>query len=383
MSGCTLPAIFNLFGACAQPSPQASVEYEIADIDNSFDHGNGNKTDEAAEPVKCLSVKSELSDASTTDSLSEKGSIDYEICSDLEGLALVSNGISSIDVMEDDHQSAQCRCGPAQCDLLHSALQEGRLIEAHSNATQDLQERLKHVIERYEESLRASQTGWQKKKGWVSEHRDGLDLAFHVDGNQVSMMAKIDFDDCDPLHALAALREVDLCSAYKTNVSSALPLVEDDGIDSLWMLKLTGQFSGKKEESIVEVIAADVLDEPIKALWVSMADPTVRPLPDSLPPVENGITRVRDGCSSFLIVPRAGTGGFQLSIAGKAKIPAAAAKMPSFVVKMIVRRDMQEFSNRFRHHIKENRTLQHRIDNSPRAAFYSAIQRRLQDLKTG
>lgn len=379
MSGCPSPFIFNLFGACAQPSQQARIDYEMLDGSNSFDHGNYEKNGEATEPVKCLSVKSEMSDASTTDSLSEEGSID-EICSDLEGLALVNNGTSSIDVMEDGHQSAQCRCGPSQCDLLHCALQEGRLIEAHSKATQDLQERLEPVIERYEESLRASQTGWQK--GWVSEQRDGLDFAFHVDGNQVSMMAKMDFDDCDPLHALAALREVDLCSAYKTNVTSALPLVEDDGIDSLWMLKLTGQFSGKKEESIVEVIAADVLDEPIKALWVSMADPTVRPLPDSLPPVENGVTRVRDGCSSFLIVPRTGTGGFQLSVAGKAKIPAAAAKMPSFIVKKIVRRDMQEFSDRFRHHIKENRILQHRINNSPRSAFYSAIQRRLQDLKT-
>merc|ERR1711924_308196 len=152
--------------------------------------------------------------------------------------------------------------------------------------------------------------------------------------------------------------EIDLCPSYKPNVSSARPLAEDlDATEGLWMLKLTGQFSGMAEDSIVEVTALDALDEPIRALWISIANP-INPEADSLccvpvPPVEKGVRRIQGGCTTFKIIPNQSNCGFKLSISAQARLPAAAAKMPCFAVKLIVRRDMQDFSDRLRRPSKD------------------------------
>jgi len=158
-------------------------------------------------------------------------------------------------------------------------------------------------------------------------------------------------------------------------------VLEDlEATDSLWMLKLTGQFSGAKEDSILEVVAVDALDEPMKALWMSMANPSSHEAESlrglCLPPKEKNIRRLHGGCTTFRIVPNQKS-GFHLLTSAKARIPAAAARMPSFALKLMVRKDLQDFSNRLRQHIKGCKALQSRIEDSPRAAFYQGIKHHL------
>lgn len=205
----------------------------------------------------------------------------------------------------------------------------------------------------------------------------------------MQLVAEMEFNDCDPLHAFAALREVDLCSAYKSNVTSARPLDENlDAAESLWMILQKGRFSGNREDSIVEVVAVDALDEPINALWVSMVNPQVgeaSSLRDTeIPPREKGVHRIEEGSTSFLITPthQLGQGempcGFRLSMVTHAKLPSAATRMPSFALKIMMRKGAQEFADDFRRHVKGCAALDKRIKASPRSSFYQEIKKHLE-----
>lgn len=409
MLGCQGPSFFALFRACAGPSLEDTVEHELSNVHGGRACPWESSRDEMVETAEfwsaCKSL-SELSDVST-DALSESGSSD-EASSNAEVIGGMVNELGVETGLREPCGVGHCNFAPGSCaidfstppllplqELLHGALEAGRVMEARrhlfclesagtsleSLGCGHVEERLCRIASRFEQSLAGSNAGL--RKGWISERSSkGFDFAFHVDAGRVTMVANIDFDDCDPLKAFVALREMDLCTAYKANVSIAKPVVEDhNAIDSLWMLKLTGQFSGAKEDSIVEVVAVDALDEPIKALWISMANPTLNGGTSLrgalLPPVEKGVNRIQGGCTTFQISPNQHSGGFHLSIEAQARIPAAAAKMPSFAMKMIVRRDMRDFSERLRHHIKGCTALQQRIEASPRTTFYQEVQKHL------
>jgi hypothetical protein len=416
---------FSLFGACTGPSSGDITDNELVLADARRD----SQRDIPAEHVIDISLSmakthwgspgrpSTISDASTEDANSEVGTVD-EVSPDTEAMRGIDDLSSYAETdtecdtfCEDDvsvHSTGMTgsalvplpACAAAGCTIM-SALHAGRALEAHrelsrllsvgadANSLVDaaVKERLDRIADRYRKSLVAFET--RSNKGWVQENsRAGFDFAFRINGEQVDMFADIAFDNCDPLYALAALREMDLCPAYKPNVSKARSLGDDlHAVDALWMIDQTGQFSGQKEDSIVEIVALDALDEPMKALWISFANPTTNDTNSlrgvALPPVEKGTRRIQDGCTTFRITPKPSMGGFQLAVAARARIPAAVSKMPSFAMKMIMRRDMQNFAERLRHHIKGCDELQHRVERSSRAVFYRGIEQHLQDCKRG
>jgi len=86
-----------------------------------------------------------------------------------------------------------------------------------------LQERIRRISARYSESLASSSSIGEVRfdTSWVTERCKNLEFAFRVVGDQVEMTVDMDFDDCDPLYAFAALREIDLCPAISP-MSAAL-----------------------------------------------------------------------------------------------------------------------------------------------------------------
>mmetsp|Transcript_142046 Transcript_142046/g.250460 ORF Transcript_142046/g.250460 Transcript_142046/m.250460 type:complete len:375 (-) Transcript_142046:136-1260(-) len=370
----SLPTFSNLasiFSSCREPTSigVSSSEYEL--VLESGCHSNAKRqgdqccADETAKPLTAqhaVSPSSDVdSDASTTDagSASECGE-NISVCA-----------FSTVD--------SGSECG-AQSTLSDNCSAEAGLAGASCAAAQ----RAQILGVDFQES--STSLGSDSRGRWVHDRvREGLECSFHVANGMVHAVTTAEFPSHDPLLAFAAFCEADLCMAYKPNVVNGTLLDEAAADHSLWLVEQRGKFSGRLEDSLVEISAVDALDEPVGSLWVCISTPASEDLAQnwsaSIPAAQKGVQRIDSGCTTCWITPLRGpdekTRGFRMITEVAAPAPAAVSGMPTFALRMAMRRGAQEFADGFQKHIATGGMLDQRMQSSARGKLYARIRERL------
>jgi hypothetical protein len=284
---------------------------------------------------------------------------------------------------------------------LATAFEAGRVLEAArfllgkdgeeavAAASLGEMERIRRIDARFWQSMREISAG-KCGGGWVTETiSKGASCSYRIGDGIFQLISSCEYDDLDPIKALAAFLEVDLCKGYKRNVISARCLAEPTkGVDSIWHVRQQGRVSGAMEDNVLHLSCVDALDEEYASLWVSMYTPAVRDNIAELDGVripfpELGATRERDAYTTVRIVPRGRSAacGFRLIIALYGT-PSPAAKavmawMPTFAFKRLMRTNAQEQMRLFAEHLAGSVELNRRLEHSARAVFYETVRRHL------
>jgi len=278
-----------------------------------------------------------------------------------------------------------------------SALHQGRLLDARRRLARlgdpgrvdgALAERIRRVGVCYSASLEDLAAGGQS---WTSEQVGELHYSYRLADGRFQLVSTVE-SPADPIKALAAVIEVDLCQGYKPNVISTRLLGHEDPdpFDSVWQITQKGRFSGALEDNISHVSVVDALDEELGSLLVCVYPPSdVRSTQlhgIDLPAPQSGAAREGNWRTTFRITPIQdfqGTGqpGFRMSSALNVQPSRAGlavlSHMPSWTLRLVLARSARELLSSFAKHMDVCEELQCRIESSPRAAFYAHVRCRL------
>lgn len=299
-------------------------------------------------------------------------------------------------------ETAEESNSPSSEHPLFVALRDGRVLEAQrllstlgdSNSdnfpavSSQVREQIRRISSRFKDSEHELQ--FSEGNGWITDR--GSSAAVRLSNGEFQLVFTITIKDCSPLLAFAALCELDLSTGYNPDLVTAEVLSEEMPADSIWRVTKQSKWNGNIEDNIRYISAIDALDEPESSLWVSMyapSEPNMKlggkdvggfVVPDPSPGT------VRNWCSrsTFRIQPVVAEGRsncFKLTMAiltkTSAKSCSALSLSPTWVVKKLIRGEVDSFSDLLQKYLVDCSDLKWRIQHSKRASLYQQVWMRL------